>query len=278
VGDFNGDGVPDLAAANVSPVTIADNKSIGVLLNSIAQTATATLLNAQVVGAGTHSLEANYSGSNVYAASNGTTGVQAAPLATTLALSAPGNATTGESVQVVASLSPYSDSSLTTNGETVTFKDGGTVLGTASLNNGIATLSVAFSSAGSDVLQVSYGGDTNFAPANSNSATVSVTQAATFIITPTPNVETVNRDTIGAFVLTLNPVNGFNGNVKLSCSGGPSGSYCVNFPMAVHVSGTAYAISGIFFPKTTTPGTYTITFAGVSGTLTNTATAKFTVK
>jgi hypothetical protein len=34
----------------------------------------------------------------------------------------------------------------------------------------------------------------------------------------------------------------------------------------------------MLFPKTTAPGVYTITFTGVSGSLTNTATAMFTVK
>jgi hypothetical protein len=66
--------------------------------------------------------------------------------------------------------------------------------------------------------------------------------------------------------------------VTLSCSGGPAGSKCLDFPQTVHVNGTAYAISGILFPENTTPGTYTMTFTGVSGALTNTATAKFTVK
>jgi hypothetical protein len=45
----------------------------------------------------------------------------------------------------------------------------------------------------------------------------------------------------------------------------------------VNVHGTAYAVSGILFPKTTIPGTYVVTFTGVSGSITNTATAKFTV-
>lgn len=44
------------------------------------------------------------------------------------------------------------------------------------------------------------------------------------------------------------------------------------------VNGTAYAISGMIFPKSTKPGTYTVTFTGVAASLTNTATASFTVK
>lgn len=40
----------------------------------------------------------------------------------------------------------------------------------------------------------------------------------------------------------------------------------------------ALKVYGYLFPENKQPGTYTITFTGVSGSLTNTATAKFTVK
>jgi hypothetical protein len=275
VGDFNGDGLPDLAVANGSLVN-----TVSVLLNSVTQTASATLPNAQVTGTGTHSLQASYPGDMVYAASNGTTSVQAAPLATTLTLSAPSTATTSETVQLVASLSPYSDSSLSTNGETLTFKDGSTVLGTAPLNNGTATLPVTFSTPGSHVLQASYAGDMNFTAASSNPATVSVTQAATFTITPTPTTETIKRGVLGGFILTLKSVNGFSGSVRLSCSGGPAGSSCLNLPQTVKLSanGRVYAISGILVPRNSAPGTYIITFSGTSGTRTVTSTAKFIVQ
>jgi hypothetical protein len=85
----------------------------------------------------------------------------------------------------------------------------------------------------------------------------------------------IYRDEIGLFMLQLKSVNGFNGNVKLSCSGGPAGSKCVDFPQTVRLNGTAYAMTGMLFPGNVT---YTITITGVSGSLTSTATEKFTVK
>jgi hypothetical protein len=98
-----------------------------------------------------------------------------------------------------------------------------------------------------------------------------------FTITVTPPAETIRRGNIAAFILTLKSVSGFNGNVALSCSGGPAGSHCIDFPMKVNVHGTAYAVSGILFPKNTIPGNYVVTITGVSGSLTHSVTAKFTV-
>ncbi len=133
---------------------------------------------------------------------------------------------------------------------------------------------------GSCVVQASTALTTNFlAGSVMQSVTIAAAgQTPTFTITPTPSAETVTRGVLGGFILKLQSVDGFNGNVKLSCSGGPAGSYCVDFPMTVKVNGTAYAVSGILFPKNSNPGTYVITFTGVSGSLTVKATATFTVK
>ncbi len=101
---------------------------------------------------------------------------------------------------------------------------------------------------------------------------------ANFTITPIPPAEIVYRERLGGVILKLQSVNGFNGTVTLSCSGGPAGTKCADLPGTVHVNGTAYALSGVLFPKNTKDGTYTITFTGVSGSLSNSTTAKFTVK
>jgi hypothetical protein len=42
--------------------------------------------------------------------------------------------------------------------------------------------------------------------------------------------------------------------------------------------GIALAISGVFFPATTTPGAYTLTFTGTSGAIVDTASATFIVE
>ena len=135
-----------------------------------------------------------------------------------------------------------------------------------------------FLTAGTCSLQASQAGNAAYTAATPVTQNVMVSVAAGFTITPTPSSLTITRGTLGGFILQLKPVNGFKDNVKLTCSGGPSGSYCANLPQTVHVEGTAYAVSGILFPPNTPPGTYTITFTGVAGSATNTATAKFIVQ
>jgi len=133
---------------------------------------------------------------------------------------------------------------------------------------------------GSCVVKASTALTTNFLAGSANqSVTIAAAgQTPTFTITPNPAAETVTRGVVGGFILKLQSVDGFDANVKLTCSGGPAGSYCVDFPMTVKVNGTDYAVSGILFPKNSTPGTYVITFTGVSGSQTVKSTATFTVK
>jgi aminopeptidase S len=127
-------------------------------------------------------------------------------------------------------------------------------------------------------IEASQAGNSNYGAAQSVTQSFNVVPAPNFSLTPNPSAETVPRGNLAAFILNLKSLNGFSGNVKLSCSSGPAGSYCVDFPMTVHLNGTARAVSGILFPKNTKPGTYTITFTGVSGSLTNSTHATFTVK
>ena len=131
--------------------------------------------------------------------------------------------------------------------------------------------------AGTCTIQASQSGNTTYAAASSVSENVTV--IAAFTITPTPSRETIYRGDVAAFLLELKAASGFTGKVTLSCSGGPSGSYCADFPLTVSFNkGIALAISGVFFPAKTTPGTYTLTFTGTSGSIVDTASATFIVE
>ncbi len=77
---------------------------------------------------------------------------------------------------------------------------------------------------GTCTIQASQPGNAQYAAATPVSQSFTVTPKATFTITPIPASETIYRGYIAAFLLQLKSVNGFNGNVMLSCSGGPAGS------------------------------------------------------
>jgi hypothetical protein len=145
---------------------------------------------------------------------------------------------------------------------------------------GKCTISVTFTPAatGSFTGTLSVIDNSNGVAGSTQTVSLSGTGLAGFSITPTPSTETVTRGILGAFILTLKSLDGFKGAVTLSCSGGPAGSYCADLPATVNLNGTVYAISGILFPKTAAAGTYTITFTGTSGAISEDATATFIVK
>lgn len=152
-----------------------------------------------------------------------------------------------------------------------------------SLTTGVCTVSgntATLTNPGTCTIQASQPGNSVYAAATPVSQSFTVTAAANFTIAANPPSETAFRGVAAGFVLTLQSEASFSGNVKLTCSGGPAKTVCLDLPMTVHLNanGKAYAASGILFPKSTPAGTYTITFTGVSGSLTNSTTAKFTVK
>jgi hypothetical protein len=163
---------------------------------------------------------------------------------------------------------PYTLNAKASSGLAVSYA----VTGPASLSG--ATLTIT--GTGTVVVTASQSGNANYLAGTSVSQTIVVTGG--FTIVPLPSSETVYAGGIALFLLDLQAKSGFSGNVTLSCSGGPSGSTCLDFPMTVSFyNGTALALSGIFFPANTKPGTYTVTFTGVSGSVTSSATATFTV-
>ena len=161
-------------------------------------------------------------------------------------------------------------SALSSSGLTVTFASQSTA---CKVSNMVATMVTA----GQCIIAATQAGNQQYASLTVTQS-FTVNSSTSFTITPEPGSETITRGVLAGFLLQLKSINGFNGNVKLSCSGGPTGAVCANLPQTIKVNGTAYAVSGILFPAKTTAGSYTMTFTGVSGSLTETATAKFTVK
>jgi polyisoprenoid-binding protein YceI len=176
VGDFNGDGAPDL----LLPEGAYDTATL--LLDQFTETATATLSKFSLSGTETHVVEASYPGDTNYNSSTSSTvPLLAAQIATTLNLSSSANPSPpGSLVTLTAILSPYFLGTFTTNGETVTFYNGGTSIGTGTLSSGVATLYIYSLPLGTDTLTANYPGDGNFTPVTSKAiAQVVETRVAT---------------------------------------------------------------------------------------------------
>jgi len=143
--------------------------------------------------------------------------------------------------------------------------------------SGAAALMLA---AGTCTIQAAQAGNGNYTPATPVSVSFTVTAGATFKLVAQPNTETIKRGILAAFLLEAQSVDGFSGNVKITCAGGPSNSVCGEFPQTLNLqpNKTAVAISGILFPANTTPGTYTLTFTGTSGSDVVSTNAQFTVE
>ncbi|MDQ2711294.1 MAG: FG-GAP-like repeat-containing protein [Acidobacteriota bacterium] len=278
-GDLDGDGLPDLVSANW------DN-NVSLLFNHVTQSAIATLDNVAVYGGGTHGVTASYAGDAFHLPSTSSAiSLQGTPIPTTLTFGVQPSAgvQAGQPVQLSATVQPSSAYNYIASGF-VTFYSNGVSLGSSPVaaNSGTATLITTALPAGTDALTAVYSGDTNFAGSSAPTVLLSVLPGPSFTLTPSSSSEKTWRDRhgnwLGGVVLTLQSQNGFQGNVQLSCSGGPAGTGCVDLPGTVRLHGTAYALAGVSFPAKTPSGTYPVTFTGVAGSLTSSTTVNFTVK
>lgn len=73
---------------------------------------------------------------------------------------------------------------------------------------------------------------------------------ADFLLSGSPNTQTINAGQAATYTLSLSPVSGFNQAVSLTCSGLPTGSTCVITPPAVTLDGTN-AVSATVLVQTT---------------------------
>jgi sugar lactone lactonase YvrE len=218
---------------------------------------------ASMVGVGTCTIQASQAGSANYAAASTTQSFSVNQASQTVTFNAIPAQTVGSSVALSATA---------TSGLAVSF---------ASTTQSVCTVSGATASMvgpGTCTIQAAQAGNTDYAAAQTVIQSFSVAaRVANFTITATPTSATIARGKTATFALELASVNGFDGRVKLSCSGGPTGSYCIDMPQTVKVNGITAVVSGIFFPADSKLGTYTITFTGTSGSLNMSATSTFTV-
>jgi len=171
-GDFNGDGIPDLAMANYGSDTLT------VVLSQLTQTGTARSNGISPVGTGTHLIAASYPGDNSYTSStSATTGLTAQQLTPSVTVTPnPTSITTAQALSVTVAVSGGSGNPTPTG--TVTLSSGSYTSAVTSLSSGSATISIPAGSlaTGTDTLTASYTGDSNYS-AKTGTAPVSVTVA-----------------------------------------------------------------------------------------------------
>ena len=261
--DFNGDGVPDIAATNLA------SNSVSILLTQVTQSAVATLTHVSPIGSGLHAVKASYAGGTNYAASSSaTTSLTAAKAATTLELSASTDAAGfGSAVVLTATLTPSDPEGLTSNGGVVSFYNGATIIGTGTLTSGVATLSVSSLPLGANALKADYAGNVNLAASTSAVATVTVSKAATTLaLSASPSSAALGAKVV--LTATLNPF----------ASGGiTSNGGVITFYNGVTSIGTGTLTSGVATLSLTSlpmgSNTLTAKYAGTTDLAASTSTA-----
>jgi hypothetical protein len=165
-------------SAAVSPATATGTVQFldgATVVGTVPVSGGVAVLTVTSFAAGTHSITATYSGD---ANNSGSTSAVVAETvnkaATTAALVAtPNPATAGTAVTLSAAVSPA-----TATG-TVQFLDGATVLGAATLNRGLASLTTSTLAAGTHSITAAYSGDANNSGSTSAAVAETVNKAAT---------------------------------------------------------------------------------------------------
>jgi hypothetical protein len=186
VGDFNGDGKPDLAVVrklnrfdvNVSVLLGNGDGTFRASVNYAAGSNPVFVAVGDFNGDGKPDLAVANSGSNnVTIFLNTTPGSAKAATSITLT-SSPNPSMFGQAVTLTATVTPSTGSGISTG--TVAFKDGAATIGSATLNqSGQATLSIATLAVGKHTITAIYGGDSGFKDSASSALTQTVNPAAT---------------------------------------------------------------------------------------------------
>lgn len=125
---------------------------------------------------GGHAVTASYAGDTHTAPSTSAAmSTQVAGRTSSLVLSGPSSAVSGQTVTFTATIAPAAATGR------ITFRDGATVLGTASLAAGRATLSTAALAVGTHAITAAYAGDASYAASTATAVSIRVAPAATTV-------------------------------------------------------------------------------------------------
>jgi FG-GAP-like repeat/Bacterial Ig-like domain (group 3) len=193
VADLNGDGLNDVVVAG------SGNSTVNIALNNTTTTAPATATGVIVPGSGGHSVFASYLGNSAYGTSTSSSIALAAtivPTTTLLTVLPAGNPAVGETISLIATISPPSFDTLQPTG-IVLFLDDNTLKGIVPIVPGEPTIfGYTLTTGGKHSLTASYGGDTNFNFSISSPAVVNVVNPTSSSTTLTLSSTSVDKGTI----------------------------------------------------------------------------------
>ena len=250
-GDFNGDGITDVAVAN------SGSNTDSILLVQLTQTATATVTSISPVGSGPHLVEGSYAGDAIYLGSNSSTvSLSGSP--------APGFTVSGTSVSV-------SPGATTGNISMISVTPSGGFTGSVLL-----TATITSSPAGAQNLPTLSFGSTspvNVTSATAVTATLTISTAAPTSAALAYPPQSGDRwytggSTILAFILLLG----------IRARGRDWGKRMSLLVFLVTVASCFTGCGGGVGNPGTTRGNYTITVTGTSGNTTSTSTVALTVQ
>ena len=126
------------------------------------------------------------------------------------------------------------------------------IVGTSSLQNGSAMLSVPWSTGGFQTVAAQYSGDTNYASSQSSPVTISL---PSFEFTAGDNQLAIPAGGNAGVFLLITPLAGLHATVVLNCGTGiPAGSKCTISPSTVNLDGVTPATPSLVL-TTTSPST-----------------------
>ena len=169
----------------VSPTGTVTFKDGATTLGSATLSGGQASFTTSALSVGSHTITASYGGDTNNNASSGSLTQTVNKATSTTALASSVNpSTSGQSVTFTATVTGVSPTG------TVTFKDGATTLGSATLSGGQASFTTSALSVGSHTITASYGGDTN-----NNSSTATLTQVVNQATSTTTLSSSVNPST-----------------------------------------------------------------------------------
>jgi hypothetical protein len=248
--DLNGDGKNDLVYSNASFGTKPDYGTVGVLYNTgtkpfalgmfydpveyAAGSVVYSLALADVNNDGAMDVvmaDDFYAGATVMLNGSGT--------GSTIASSA-NPAIVGTSVTLTANVAATVRGITAVPTGTVTFLDGSTSLGTATLTAGVATFTTTGLAIGTHSITVQYGGDSNFHSSTSKLLSEVINNGTPdFSLSPSPASASISAGASATFTITSSPVYGYTGPIAFSATGCPSKATCTFSPASVSLAGTA---------------------------------------